>query len=216
MTDTLAVLTKGLEELGIKCSEDRLPMFDTYLLQLKKWNKTYNLTSLNRDADIVIKHFLDSLLYLKVIPAGALVIADLGSGAGFPGIPLKIARPELDITLIEPTGKKAIFLRHVVRELGLEGIQVCQERVENLGSVHLNHYDIMVTRATFGLKEYLERASIYIKPGGFLVVSKGPAVEQEIEDSGVQEMIMEILPVNLPVTGDHRRLISLSCAKISS
>ena len=81
----------------------------TYLSELKKWNRAYNLTGLAKDEDIIIKHFLDSLLYLKAIPQGALQVADIGTGAGFPGIPITIIRPEIEMYLIEPSGKKVRF-----------------------------------------------------------------------------------------------------------
>ena len=94
------LLKKGLDELSFLCSEEQINAFMTYLSELKKWNRAYNLTALKTDRDIIIKHFLDSILYLKVIPEKTLKIADAGTGAGFPGIPIKIMKPEIEITLI--------------------------------------------------------------------------------------------------------------------
>ncbi|MEW6215889.1 MAG: 16S rRNA (guanine(527)-N(7))-methyltransferase RsmG, partial [Nitrospirota bacterium] len=107
-------------EFGYVPEMEQLSAFMTYLSELKRWNKAYNLTSLSKDEDIIIKHFLDSLLYLKAIPDGEIKIADVGSGAGFPGIPLKIIRPEIEMYLIEPSRKKSAFLRHIIRQVGLK------------------------------------------------------------------------------------------------
>ena len=115
--ETRQLLKSGLAELGLPSSDEQINAFMTYLSELKKWNRAYNLTGLAKDEDIVIKHFLDSLLYLKAIPQGALHIADVGTGAGFPGIPITIIRPETEMHLIEPSGKKAVFLRHIIWQL---------------------------------------------------------------------------------------------------
>lgn len=104
---TLSVLSQNNQE---KCfNNEILEKFIIYLNELKKWNKTYNLTSIEDDVAIIIKHFLDSLLYLCFIPEKQLSIADVGSGAGFPGVPIAIVRPDLKITLIEPSWKKVRF-----------------------------------------------------------------------------------------------------------
>jgi 16S rRNA (guanine527-N7)-methyltransferase len=105
MKKTDELLEKGINELGITPSKQQINNFITYLSELKKWNKAYNLTGLKKDEDIIIKHFLDSLLYLKAIPHGEITVADVGSGAGFPGIPIKIIRPEIDMYLVEPSRK---------------------------------------------------------------------------------------------------------------
>src|SRR4030066_1857491 len=107
------LLKKGLKEMVIQYSDEQIRSFMTFLSELKKWNRAYNLTGLKTDEDIIIKHFLDSLLYLKALPDGPLKVADIGSGAGFPGIPVKIMRPEIGMYLIEPTGKKTAFLGHI-------------------------------------------------------------------------------------------------------
>src|SRR4030067_3577135 len=122
------LLKKGLNEIGISYYEDQIDTFMTFLHELKKWNRVYSLTALKTDEDIIIKHFLDSILYLKAISPSplrgegwgeGLKIADAGTGAGFPGIPIKIIKPELDMTLIESSRKKSVFLRHIIRILKL-------------------------------------------------------------------------------------------------
>jgi 16S rRNA (guanine527-N7)-methyltransferase len=100
----------------------------TFLVELKKWNRAYNLTGLKTDEDIIVKHFLDSLLYIKALPDRKLKLADAGTGAGFPGIPIKIIRPEINITLIESSRKKSAFLRHLLRELNYRAIVRAEAR----------------------------------------------------------------------------------------
>ncbi len=124
------LLKKGLTELGFMPSEEQTNAFMTYLSELKKWNKAYNLTGLKEDKDIIIKHFFDSLLYLKALPDGEITVADVGSGAGFPGLPIKIIRPEIEMYLIESSRKKAAFLKHIIRQLGLKKAEVIEKRIE--------------------------------------------------------------------------------------
>ena len=107
----LELLKDGLRKLGISAGEEAIGAFLLYLEELKKWNRAHNLTSITDDREIVIKHFLDSALFLEAVHGRGRRIADVGSGAGFPGIPLKILRPDLEISLIEPSGKKCAFLR---------------------------------------------------------------------------------------------------------
>ncbi|GBE03793.1 MAG TPA: 16S rRNA (guanine(527)-N(7))-methyltransferase RsmG [Nitrospirae bacterium] len=206
------LLKKGLEEAGISCSEIQLSFFMVFLKELKKWNRTYNLSALKTDQDIIIKHFIDSLLYLKAIPDGQLRIADVGAGAGFPGIPIKIARPEIDMTLIEPTGKKALFQRHIIRLLGLSGINVLELRVEEIGKDEAP-FDIIVSRATFSLGEFLKMTCPYIKEEGLLIVSKGPKVHEELkeDDLPVRNAVKEVIELRLPLADAVRNLVVLQC-----
>ena len=208
-------LIKGLNELKIKCSKEQISAFMLYLSELKKWNKTYNLTALRNDNDIIVKHFLDSLLYLKAFPKGPLKLADAGTGAGFPGIPLKLVRPEIDLTLIESLRKKASFLRHIFRQLGLDNSTVLEKRLEALDEKHQQSYDVMVTRATFSAKEFLQMACPYMKKSGILILSKGPKISEELEDlersSDNRAAVQEILKVHLPFEEVQRNLLVLKC-----
>ena len=206
------LLRKGLDEAGISCSESQVSAFMVFLKELKKWNRTYNLSALKTDKDIIIKHFIDSLLYLKAVPDRPLRIADVGAGAGFPGIPIKIVRPEVNMTLIEPTGKKASFQRHMIRVLGLSGINVMEMRVEEIGKDEAP-FDIIVSRATFSLEEFLKMACPYINEDGLLIVSKGPKVLEELKEgaSSVRNAVKELLELRLPLAGAGRNLVVLQC-----
>ncbi len=115
---------KGLDVLDIPWTESQIEAFGRYLIELKKWNRAYNLTGLRSDREIIIKHFLDSLLFLKVLPSDVSSAADVGSGAGFPGIPVRIMAPQIKMFLVEPVGKKAVFLRHICSNLTLGGVEI--------------------------------------------------------------------------------------------
>jgi 16S rRNA (guanine527-N7)-methyltransferase len=207
------LLKKGLNDLTVNYSENQINAFITYLTDLKKWNKTYNLTALKTDKDIVIKHFIDSLLYLNAIPEGRVIVADIGSGAGPPGLPLKIIRPDLEMTLIEPSRKKASFLRHMVRTLNLSSIVVLEERVEHIGNDYIEAFDVTVSRATFSVSGSLNAAYPYIKKGGLLVMSKGPKLTdelKELETSPYAEKVIQTLhKIKLPLSEIQRNILVL-------
>ena len=222
------LLKKGLNELGFLYSEDQIDTFMTFLSELKKWNRVYSFTALKTDEDIIIKHFLDSILYLKALEefasprhAGArndrrevLKIADAGTGAGFPGIPIKIIKPELDMTLIESSRKKSVFLRHIIRILKLNGISVLNNRIESLGKRYEKTYDVIVSRATFKIKDFLKKTCPYVKENGWLVLSKGPKVSEEtnfLDEVHRQSVMKEV--ITLPFIKAKRTLLMFQCQK---
>ncbi len=217
------LLKKGLNELGFLYSEDQIDTFMIFLHELKKWNRVYSLTALKTDEDIIIKHFLDSILYLKAISPSplrgegwgeGLKIADAGTGAGFPGIPIKIIKPELDMTLIESSRKKSVFLRHIIRILKLNGISVLNNRIERLGKRYEKTYDVIVSRATFKIRDFLKKACPYIKEDGWLVLSKGPKVSEETNFLGEvhrQSVMKEV--ITLPFIKAKRTLLMFQCQK---
>lgn len=175
----------------------------TYLSELKKWNKAYNLTGLKKDEDIIIKHFLDSLLYLKVIPDGKIKVADIGTGAGFPGIPIKIIRPEIEMYLIEPSRKKSAFLGHIIRQLQLKNTEVIEKRLEDTKG--LLTVDVAVTRALFDVKDFFKKASHIVRQGGMLILNKGPKVKDELK--ALMDITYDLLILNLPLTDIKRYLV---------
>lgn len=210
---------KGLHELGIFCSEKQVSAFMTYLGELKKWNRTYNLTALKTDEDVIIKHFLDSLLFIKALPEGALIIADAGTGAGFPGIPVKIVRPEINLTLVESSRKKTAFLRHIVRALKLSNTSVLEQRFEKLGKEYENTFDAVVSRATFSIKEFLGIACPYVRNEGRLILNKGPKAADELMDldkTPYAGVVRDILKFKLPIIRAERNLVVLECGEVES
>ncbi len=215
--NTEELLEKGLKEMGFTCSKAQINAFTTFLAELRKWSRTYNLTALKTDEDIIIKHFFDSLLYLRAIPQGALRLADVGTGAGFPGIPIKIIRPGIDMTLIEASRKKAAFLRHIIRLLRLTAINVLEQRVEGLGKEHERTYDVIISRATFKIKDFLNIVCPYVRENGRLVLSKGPKVSEELKELEKSPYTMaavrKILTLQLPFIKTERNLVVLKCGE---
>ncbi len=204
------LLRKGLEELGYIPETDLLSAFIIYLNELKKWNKAYNLTGLMKDEDIIIKHFFDSLLYLNVMPHGEIKVADIGSGAGFPGIPIKIIRPEIEMYLIESSMKRSAFLRHIINKLRLKKIDVIEKRIEE---VKVNQelsesVDVAVTRALFSIKEFVKKVSHIVRQEGILILNKGPKVREELKM--IRDIKYEIVTINLPLTDIKRHIVVIN------
>ncbi len=199
------LLKKGLEELSIPVRTEQVNSFLTYLQELKRWNRVYSLTSIIKDEEIIIKHFIDSLLYLKAIPDGTRDIMDVGSGAGFPGLPIKIIRPEIRLYLVEPSMKKAGFLIHIIRTLRIEDVDVLERRVEDVSDIKV---DIAVTRALFDIKDFYRKACHVLREGGRMVVSKGPKIERELEDIK-GKVRLETIRIRLPLTNIYRNIVSI-------
>jgi len=206
-SETAELLRNGLKKLGLTVRDELISAFMMFLSELKRWNRAYNLTGLKKDEDIVIKHFLDSLLYLRAIPDGEIKVADIGSGAGFPGIPIKIIRPEIEIYLIEPTKKKSAFLRHITRQLSLNKTEVIEKRIEEVRANQelSSSVDVAISRALFSIKEFIKKASYILKPGGTLILNKGPKVKEELKTLG--NMRYELLDVALPLSQITRHII---------
>ncbi len=201
------ILGKGLKELGFTFSEDTIAIFFLYLSELKKWNRAYNLTALKNDRDIIIKHFFDSLLFLKAFPQSAGNVCDVGSGAGFPGIPIGIMRPDLSISLIEPSRKKCAFLRNIKKILALDNITIFESRIEDIKDVA---FDIAVTRALFTIKEFVAKTKYTVKKDGCLIMSKGPKFQDELKK--VPDFVtLEHITAALPLTSLQRHLIRINC-----
>ncbi len=195
------LLVEGLKALDLTPTDEKVAYFMTYLEELRRWSRAVSLTSLKTDEDIVLKHFVDSCLYLKALPADTRSIADVGSGAGFPGIPLKIIRPEFKVHLIESSGRKCSFLRHMKRTLKLEEMEVIEGRVEDVEGVQV---DAALTRATFAVGEFVKIAGQIVRPGGVFVLSKGPKARAELKGA---DFDYEMIEVALPMTDITRKMI---------
>jgi 16S rRNA (guanine527-N7)-methyltransferase len=212
----LTILKEGLLSLGLIPQDERMRSFATYLSELKKWSKAYNLTGIRNDRDIVMKHFLDSLLYLRPVPQGIVRIADIGSGAGFPGIPIKIVRPEIRMYLIEPSGKKAAFLRHIARQLQMDNIEIIEKGVEtitipkDIGSP----VDIALTRALFDIREFIQRAAHIVRSDGIFILSKGPKVMEELKKAG--DIECTLLKIPLPQADIMRYIVVVHARNMGS
>lgn len=167
------LLTKGLEELGLDLA---INPFMTYLLLLQKWNKTYNLTAI-RDLDAMItRHLLDSLAILPWIKGERVL--DIGSGAGFPGIPLALANTNLKLVLLDSNGKKTRFLEEIKRALGLSNVEVVQSRVENYHPSF--DFDTLTSRAFSELEQMVKWTQHLISKNGIWLAMKGRRPETEL------------------------------------
>ncbi len=200
------LLSKGLLELGVGVEEDTVVRFLSYLSELKKWNRAYNLTALKNDRDIIIKHFFDSLLFLKAFPEDSGNICDIGSGAGFPGIPIAIVRPDISITLVEPSRKKCAFLRNIKKVINLNNVAVLEARVEDIKD---SDFNIAVTRALFSISEFIKKAKHVVKKNGCFIVSKGPKFQDELGEMPPHAHF-EHITVTLPLTTLQRHLIRVA------
>ena len=196
------LLKSGLKILDIPFTEEQIDAFLTYLEELKKWNRAYNLTGLKTDRGIIIKHFLDSLLFAKALPPEALTLADIGSGAGFPGIPIKIMFPHLAVFLIEPTQKKALFLQHICSKLQLKNVEIVGKRIEDVRGLKV---DVAVTRALFSVSEFTAKTKDILNKKGVLILSKGPGLGKELEGT-VQDNI-SISDFKLPFENIIRHMV---------
>jgi len=201
--------------LGVRLSPTQLEALAIYEKELLRWNEKINLTAVRDPDQIRVKHFLDSLTCLLVIkePARSKII-DVGTGAGFPGIPLKILYPSIQLTLVESVGKKASFCCHMVRLLNLEGVQVLQERVEAVGrmSQHREQYDWATARAVAVMNVLAEYILPLVKVGGAALAMKGehaPA-EAHAAENAIRLLgghIRKLVPVTLPGVVEERYLI---------
>lgn len=180
-------LISGAESLGITLNETAVERFARYLSELMKWGAKMNLTGPVREAEIISRHFLDSLTLLPCLRAlKSKKILDIGSGAGFPGLPLKIAEPALDITLMDSREKRVFFLRHIIRSLGLsEGISAIKARAEALPEGYASGFDCVTARAFAPLAKLLPICMPYLREHGFIIAMKGPAGQEELQGVSV-------------------------------
>jgi len=173
------ILAEGALALGVPLDEKKLSNFGVYLDEIKKWNEKMNLTSITEENEIVTRHFLDSLTPLSFLK-GIEKVLDIGSGAGFPGIPLKIAAPSMVVTLMESTEKKIFFLRHIIRTLQLPIAETLFARAEDKAIISMRGgaFGCVISRALSGIDDFLALAAPYVKRNGFVIAMKGPAEEE--------------------------------------
>ena len=204
--------------LKLELTPAQLAAFEAYAAELRAWNEQFNLTAI-RDLDgIQVKHFLDSLSILKVLPRGGgpARMVDVGTGAGFPGLPLKIVCPELRLTLVEATGKKAAFCQAVVDRLHLSGVSVIKARAEEIGrdAAHREQYDWALARAVAELPVLAEFLLPLVRRGGRALALKGEGAPAEMQaaEGAVRRLggqLEQIVPVELPGIVERRYLVVL-------
>jgi len=220
MSFPIDLLAAGAATLGLEFPLETLEQLRVYWQELQTWNARVNLTGLKSDRDIIHKHFLDSLAVLPFL-ADAPSLADLGSGAGFPGLVLKLARPAIHLTLVEARGKKAAFLQYLVTLWRLPGVEVVQAHLTpKLAREWGPRYAAVTSRATFSLKHFLELAAPLLLPGGRALALKGPQLSAaEVQAArerlaGLHLKTFELQDYQVPLT-EERRLLVMARKKVS-
>ncbi len=206
------LFAQGGTKLGLDFSSFQIEQFVTYLSELVLWNKKINLTGIKEPREIIIKNFLDSLTplpYLKQTPQSSWI--DIGTGAGFPGLALKIANPTLHFTLVEPVQKKTAFLHHITGLLDLQNVTVINELIENMTNYPQQKADLLLTRA-LSVKIVLSQAKDLLRSEGQILFYQS-RYENKLWDQLILEYsglkIDQIIPVKLPFSQDPRVLILL-------
>lgn len=212
--DLAGILLEAAGALGITLDKRELSLFSLYEQELITWNRIVSLVAVKSPLDIPIKHFIDSLTALPLLPREGRRLLDIGTGAGFPGLPLKIIRPDIDLHLLEASRKKVSFLKELIRKLGLQGVTIIHERVEQvMKNSHLHEsFDCMISRAAFKMPELLNMGLHFLRPGGLLLAMRGPREEganqnigQTIDNKGLY--LDKIVDFRLPITRVSRKII---------
>ena len=205
------VFSHGLEELGMTLTSAELGKFYLLADELGKWSRKINLTAIRGDEDIAVKHFLDSLTLLRAIGTRGSLL-DIGSGGGFPALPVKIVLPDLHVVSVDAVEKKIIFQRHAARLLGLHHFDALHVRGEELAGTYAGHFDWVVSRAFSDIPTFVRMALPLVKESGKIVAMKGRggkdeahAAEHPLADMGAR--LTDVVEFSLPVSGDARSLV---------
>jgi 16S rRNA (guanine527-N7)-methyltransferase len=211
----LDLLLKGAKELGVELTAAQLKQFSIYKSNLLETNSKFNLTSIITDKGIQIKHFVDSISPLPVFSQYASPkVLDVGSGAGFPGLPLRIACPDIKLTLLESSAKKSGFLREVCSKLDFTDVEVVNTRAEEAGhnTVHREAYDVVLARAVSRLDILSEFTLPFCRLGGvFIALKKGDLSEELAQaEAAIENLggsLKEVLEIKLSGLKDNRKLV---------
>ncbi len=219
----MALVDEGAAEIGLPLSARQLEQFEQYFQLLVEWNQKMNLTAIEDLEGVQTKHFLDCLVGTPLIaeelgeplpPQRPLRAIDVGSGAGFPGVPLKIVWPSLKLTLLDGTGKKVSFLKEVVKTLGLNDVEVLQGRAEEVGQQpdFRHQFDLVMARAVARLNTLVEYLIPLARQGGYIMAYKGPSAAEEFMEA--QKAITKLggetvrfAPVTVPFLAEERRIL---------
>jgi 16S rRNA (guanine527-N7)-methyltransferase len=216
-SEAIALLLDNSAALGVQITAEQAARFAAYLDDLAGWNERANLTAIDEPLDVAVKHFADSLACLAALPGpgpGKTRVVDVGAGAGFPGLPLRIVRPDLDLTLVEATRKKTLFLEHVSEALGMPDVSVVTARVEDLGRdpAHRESYDLATSRAVAALPVLAEYCLPLLRVGGLMVAQKNAGVNDELDAAGRAISILggrlrPVVEYRLPSLEERRWLV---------
>lgn len=208
---------KEVKKLGINLNEKQLNMLEKYYNILIEENKKYNLTTIIDKKDVYLKHFYDSLTIVKAIEINNQYMLDIGTGAGFPGLVLKIVFPNITIDLLDSTSKKCNFLKQVIKELDLKKINVINARAEEYAKENREKYDIVTSRAVAPLKHLLEYSIPLLKVDGLFISLKGNIENEIVNISNYYKKLFlnneNIIIFNLPNNGGFRTIYKITKTK---
>lgn len=207
--NSAARLANGIDVLGLALSQETQTRLLQYLALIGKWNQVHNLTAIREPETMLVRHLLDSLSILPCI-AGPRIV-DVGSGAGLPGIPLALARPDWHVVLLESNHKKTVFLQQVRIELELKNVEVAAERAENFRST--DGFDTVISRAFSDLGDFVSLAGHLCAEGvGRLAAMKGIYPHEELKQLPAQFIVEKTLPITVPGLGEKRHLVMIKHA----
>lgn len=214
-------LGEVVKEYGLELASDQISAFNRYYELLVEWNEKINLTAITEPREVAIKHIVDSLsCYQKELFTGQVSLIDVGTGAGFPGLPLKIFCPELKLTLLDSLNKRVKFLQLVVDELGLKDVEVIHARSEEAArnKKYREQFDLATARAVARLPIICEYCLPFVKQGGTFIALKGRQYEEEIQEaqkafSVLGGRLVKSMPVKLPELEDKRAVVYIKKEK---
>ncbi len=202
-----SLLIWGAHSLGVSLDANQVRAFEKFLEELTRWNQEMNLTALHEERPIVVRHFLDSLTLVQCLPERTKLL-DIGPGAGFPGIPLKIVRPHWQVVLLEASRKKTYFHKHIIRCLNLSGIRSVWGRSdhEEIKRTLGNRFDVVVSRALSPLHVFLREAVYFTPPGGLIIAMRGRDKSVPDLPESLPLKLDRIVSIDLPIDGITRNL----------
>ena len=213
MSDPLrTAISQGCSALTPELDDAAVEKFVVFIRLLEKWNRVTNLTAVRDPLQMVTRHILDSLAVVPFLTRGSLL--DVGSGAGLPGVPIAIARPGLDVTLLDANAKKSRFVRQAAAELGLDNVQVVQARMQEYQPGR--SFDMVISRAVASLDELYQQTVHLLRPGGRMLFMKGAVPEQEIGALQDGRAGLHIERLNIPGLAAERHLLWLETTGESS
>ncbi len=220
MTDVNA-LVNGAKMLGLEMDQKNINDFTLYKELLKEWNEKINITTITDDFEIDIKHFIDSITPLTTgLFKDNIKVIDIGTGGGFPGLPLKIMKRDLDVLLVDSTMKKINFLNDVINKIGLEKIQAIHGRAEEMGRdpIYREKFDVAISRAVAQLNTLCEYCLPFVKVGGYFISMKGSDIDEELKEASNSIKVLggklkEVKLIKLPLSDINHSLIIIEKIK---
>ena len=219
------LLYEGARKLDIQIDKRTIDKFATHALELLKWNQKTNLTAITDPVEVAVKHFLDSIVPVKIIPHRASLL-DIGSGGGFPGIPLKLSLPHLSVTLIDASRKKVSFLKHMIRMLELENIKALHIRSEAFAKAPgvAKSFEVVISRALSSMTSFALTALPFLKKDGVIIAMRGNVSNHDIQllrssfnkkhdmlmDKDIDEFEINVKRYSLPYLKSNRSIVSLT------